>query len=139
MTQIYAYIGFNGQCREAMGFYKECLGGDLTFLTFGEGPMAGQCPAGMEGQIMHSSLTKGPLLLMATDMTIPNEGFLKGNHMALSLNCSSEEEINHFFSSLSAGGQVVDSLGVKFWGAIFGVLTDKFGIRWMLNYDKNQQ
>lgn len=138
MTQINAYIGFNGICREAMNFYKECLGGELTFQTFGESPMESQCPEGMKGQILHSSLTKGALLLMGSDMTSP-EGFIKGNNVALSLNCSSEEEINTFFSKLSAGGQIIDPLKVQFWGATFGVFTDKFGIRWMLNFDKNQQ
>ncbi len=138
MTQIAAYAGFNGQCREAMTFYKKCLGGELTFQTFGNSPMGAQCPAGMEDQILHSSLTKGELLLMGSDMIGP-DGYIKGNNIALSVNCSSEEEINTFYSKLAEGGQIIDPLKVQFWGAIFGVLTDKFGIRWMLNYDKNQK
>jgi PhnB protein len=138
MTQINAYVGFNGQCREAMAFYQGCIGGDLTIQTVGESPMAGQCPAAMHGQVMHSSLAKGPLLLMGSDMTDPG-GFTKGNNIALSLNCSSDDEINDFFSKLSAGGHIIDPLKVQFWGGTFGVFTDKFGIRWMLHYDKNQQ
>ncbi|CAA9534363.1 MAG: hypothetical protein AVDCRST_MAG96-3790 [uncultured Segetibacter sp.] len=138
MTQINAYAGFNGQCREAMTFYKECLGGELTMQTFGESPVAAQCAAGMKDQIVHSSLTNGTLLLMGSDMVGP-DGFIKGNDIALSLNCSSEEEINTFFSKLSEGGKIIDGLKTQFWGAIFGVLTDKFGKNWMLNYDKNQK
>lgn len=138
MTQINAYIGFNGQCREAMSFYKECLGGELTLQTFEDSPMGAQCPAAMKHQILHSSLTKDGLLLMGSDMTGP-DGYNKGNNIALSLNCSSEEEINTFFSKLAEGGKIIDPLKVQFWGAIFGVLTDKFGINWMFNYDKNQK
>ncbi|MDQ2719960.1 MAG: VOC family protein [Bacteroidota bacterium] len=139
MTQINAYIGFNGQCREAMTFYKECLGGELIFQPVEGSPIEAQCPAAMKNQILHSSLTKNGLLLMGTDMSAPVPGgFIKGNNIALSLNCSSEEEINDFFSKLSSGGQIIDPLKTQFWGALFGVFIDKFGISWMLNYDKNQ-
>jgi PhnB protein len=137
MTQINAYIGFNRTCREAMNFYKECLGGDLMLQTIGESPMAAQFPPAMKDQILHSSLTKGPLLIMGTDCTTP-EGFVKGNNISLSLICSTEEEINTFFSKLSEGGKIIDPLKEQFWGAIFGVLRDKYGIGWMFNYDKNQ-
>lgn len=138
MTQINAYVGFNGRCREAMTFYKECLGGELTLQSVAETPAAAQCPEGMQHQIMHSALTKGPLLLMGSDMVGP-DGFNVGNNIALSLNCSSEEEINTFFSKLAEGGKIIDELKTQFWGGIFGVLTDKFGIRWMFNYEKNQK
>jgi PhnB protein len=137
MTQINAYVGFNGKCREAMTFYKECLGGELSLQTFGGSPMEAQCPAGMKDQILHSSLTKGQLLLMGSDMVGP-DGYIKGNDIALSVNCSSEEEINTFFSKLAEGGKIIDPLKVQFWGAIFGVVKDKFGITWMFNYAKNQ-
>ena len=83
-------------------------------------------------------MRNGTLLLMATDCTAP-DGFQQGNNIALSLNCSSEDEINIFYSKLSEGGKIIDALKVQFWGAIFGVFNDKFGIRWMLNYNKNQQ
>jgi PhnB protein len=135
MTQINAYLNFNGNCREAMNFYKECLGGELALQTVGGSPIEAQCPAAMKNQVLHASLINDALLLMGSDMTGP-EGFIKGNTMALSLNCSTEEEINTFFSNLSRDGKIIHPLRVEFWGAIFGVFTDKFGIRWMLNYDK---
>lgn len=137
MTQINAYVGFNGKCAEAMNFYKDCLGGELMLQTIGDSPMASQFPENMKDKILHSSLTKGALLLMATDCTTP-EGYISGNNVALSLSCSSEEEINSFFAKLCRDGKVMDSLKEAFWGATFGVLKDKFGITWMLNYDKNQ-
>ncbi|MEO8710796.1 MAG: VOC family protein [Parafilimonas sp.] len=139
MTQINAYIGFNGKCREAMNFYKECLGGELVLQTIGESPMKEHCAAGTEGQILHSSLMRNDvLLLMGTDMVGPT-GYTEGNNIALSLNCSTEEEINTFFSKLSEGGKIFQEVKPQFWGSLFGMLTDKFGINWMLNYEMHQQ
>ena len=137
MAQINAYLNFNGNCREAMTFYKDCLGGELTIQTVEGSPVEAQCPFSMRNQILHASLLKDSLVLMASDMVGP-DGFIKGNTISLSLNCRSEIEINTFFSKLSAGGQITHPLEKEFWGATFGVLTDKYGIRWMLNYDKKQ-
>lgn len=139
MTQINAYLGFNGQCREAMNFYKDCLEAALTMQSVSETPMSAQCPESMKDHIMHAELKKNGLLLMATDMTPAGEEVIKGNNFALSLNCSSEEEIHHLFDTLSEGGKIIEPVKQQFWGALFGVFTDKFGIRWMLNFDKNQQ
>ena len=138
MTQINAYITFLGNCREAMLFYRDCLGGELAIQTVGGSPIENQCPAAMKEHILHASLQKDGLLLMASEMPGP-EGYVKGNSIALSLNCSSEQEINEFFTRLSSGANIIHPLRQEFWGATFGVLTDKFGIRWMLNYDKNQK
>lgn len=92
----------------------------------------------MQDQILHSALSKdGAVLLFASDMMGP-EGAIQSNTVTLCLNCRSEEEINAVFSKLSAGAQVTEPLRTEFWGATFGQLTDKFGMRWMLNYDKNQ-
>ena len=135
MTQINVYIGFNGKCREAMTFYKNCLGGELFFQTVEGTPMEAQCAPETKHQVFHSSITKGGMVLMATDMVGP-DGYQHGNNVALSLNCSSEEEINNFFSTLSEGGKIMDPLKEQFWGALFGCFTDQFGITWMLNFDK---
>ena len=135
MAQINAYLNFNGNCREAMTFYKKCLGGELTVQTVEGSPIEFQCPPSMKHQVLHASLLKGNLVLMASDMIEP-EGFIKGNTISLSLNCNSEREIKTFFARLSAGGRVTHPLEKQFWGATFGVLTDKYGIKWMLNYDK---
>lgn len=135
MTQINAYLNFNGNCREAMTFYKTCLGGELTVQTIEGSPIEAQCPSAMKHHVLHASLLNDNLVLMASDMTGP-DGFIKGNTISLSLNCSSENEIKTFFTKLSSGGQITHPLEEQFWGATFGVLTDKYGIRWMLNYDK---
>lgn len=130
MTQINAYLTFNGNCREAMTFYKECLGGELTMQTVGDSPMADQWPAQVQQNILHASLTKDQLVLLASDMAEP-EGPVKGNTISLALVCSSEEEIKSFFSNLSSGGKVTRPLHQFFDGTI-GALTDKFGMSWLL-------
>ena len=135
MTQIIAYLNFNGYCREAMNFYQQCLGGELVMQKISESPMAAQMPSEMGPKILHSTLTKDGLALMASDMM--GDKIVKGNSITLCMNCSSPEEINNFFTNLAAGGKVVEPLHQSFWGATFGVLTDKFGVSWMFNYSKN--
>jgi PhnB protein len=136
MTQINAYLNFNGNCRDAMTFYQACLGGELSLQTVGESPVAGNMPAEAKDRIMHASLTKGELVLMGSDMM--GAALKPGNQITLSINCSSEEEINTFFANLAEGGQIQDPVADMFWGAKFGALIDKFGISWIVNYDKNQ-
>lgn len=138
MTQISPYVHFDGNCREAMTFYCECLGGELSMQTVAGSPIAAQCSPQMQHQILHASLANQSLVLMGSDMIGP-DGYHQGNNIALSLSCSSEEEINKYFSTLSEGGMVIHELSTAFWGATFGVFNDKYGIRWMLNYDKNIQ
>ena len=135
MTYINAYLNFNGQAKEAMAFYKECLGGELVMQKIAESPMAARMPSEMGAKILHSSLTKNNLVLMASDMM--GNSIVKGNSISLCVNCSSDEEINLFFNNLSKDGKVVEPLHQSFWGATFGSLTDKFGVTWIFNYSKN--
>ncbi len=138
MSQINPYLNFQGNCREVMTFYKECLGGELAMQTVEGSPIELECPSSMKDQILHASLMNDSIMIMGSDMIGP-DGYIFGNNMALSLSCCTEEEINTFFAKLSVGGKIIHPLRVEFWGAVFGVFTDKFGIRWMLNYDKNQK
>ena|SRR5438552_3445248 len=138
MTQINPYINFSGNCREALSFYHECIGGELDLQTIGGSPVEAECPGAMKDQILHGALTKGSLVLMGSDMGIPGE-FTQGNNIALALACSSEDEIERFYARLSTGGKKVHPLRKEFWGATFGILNDKFGIRWMLTYDEKLQ
>lgn len=136
MTQINSYLTFNGNCREAMTFYKECLGGELSFQTVGESPLSEKMPERMKNCILHSTLSKGALVLMGSDL-VSEKGLIQGNSVSLSLNCRSEEEIKDFYAKLSAGGTANHPLEESFWGALFGDLTDKFGNHWILNCTKN--
>jgi len=135
MTQLNPYLNFNGQCREAMTFYKECLGGELIMQKIAESPMAAQMPSAMGGQILHSMLTNNGIILMGSDM-IGNK-LEKGNAIALCLNCDSDEEMHVLFDKLSAGGHIKHPLHQSFWGATYGELTDKFGLSWMFSHSKN--
>lgn len=137
MTQINSYLTFNGNCREAMHFYRDCLGGDLTLQTIGESPLADKMPPQMKECILHATLIKDKLVLMGSDMVGEN-GLKKGNAVSMVINCSSDEEIRSFYEKLSAGGNKDHALEESFWGATFGDLTDKYGNHWLLNYEKKK-
>jgi len=133
MKRINSYLTFNGNCRDAMSFYKECLGGDLELQTIGESPLADKMPEQMKDCILHSTLTNDNLVLLASDMA-PSSGLVKGNAVSLSLDCGSEDEIRDCYTKLSTGGSADYPIEKTFWGALFGGLTDKFGNHWLLNY-----
>lgn len=134
MSTLNPYIGFNGKCREAMNFYKSIFGGELDLLEVGGSPMEQMWPSGAKDAIFHSHLTNGKITIMGSDMSGPG-GMVNVSNIALSLGCDTEEEINTLFNKLAEGGRVDDSLKKQFWGAIFGAVTDKFGVKWMLNCD----
>ncbi|WP_316847465.1 VOC family protein [Pedobacter psychrodurus] len=136
MTSINSYLTFNGNCREAMTFYRDCLGGELTLETIGESDLADKMPNSMKRSIVHAVLAKDDLVIMATDM-VEERGLIKGNSISMMLNCSSEEEAQSFYRKLSFGGKASYPLQETFWGALFGDLTDRFGNNWLINYDKN--
>jgi PhnB protein len=136
MTQINAYLNFNGRTREAMNFYQQCLGGELLMQKIAESPMAAQMPGEMANHILHSSLAKdGVFILMASDMM--GSKIIQGNNVGICINCSSDEEITAYFDSLAKDGTATHPLQQSFWGSTFGHLIDKFGINWMLNCSKN--
>lgn len=138
MKRIDAYLFFEKECREAMTFYHQCLGGELSLMPVGESAMADQMPPDKKDLIMHSSLINGGVVLLGADncMGGPLE---RGKSMALCLNCSSDEELHDIYNKLSAGGNATHTPRVEFWGDTFGMLTDKFGVDWMLSYRKQDQ
>jgi PhnB protein len=134
MTQINAYLTFNGNCRQAMSFYRECFGGELTLQTIAGSPMEDQFPASAQKQILHGSLVNDALVLLGSDL-VSNGSLVKGNTISLSLNCSTEEEIKTFFKKLSSGGQVVHPLH-QFFAGTMGTITDKFEKDWLLYFER---
>lgn len=134
MAQINAYLSFAGKCREAMTFYQACLGGELEFIVIEDSPMAESFPAALQKNILHASLAKGDMVFMATDMVGP-DGMVKGNNVSLTITCDSEEEMNNYFSALSANGKVTHPLEDFFAGRM-GSLVDQFGMYWSVFYDK---
>lgn len=137
MSRIHAYLTFNGNCREAMTFYQDCLGGELTLQTIGDSPMSDAMPPHMKDCILHANLQSEALVILGSDM-VGEQGLVKGNSVSLMLDCSSEQEISTCYARLSAGGQATHPLENTFWGALFGDLTDRYGIHWLLHYDKKQ-
>jgi PhnB protein len=132
MTQINAYLTFDGNCRQAMTFYKNCFGGELTLQTVEGSPMADKWPASVQQNILHASLIKNNLVLLASDM-VGADGIIKGNTISLAITCSSDREIETFFLNLSSGGEVTHPLH-KFFDGTIGALTDKFGVNWILKF-----
>jgi PhnB protein len=116
-----------------MNFYKDCLGGELTLQKVGESPMANNMPQQMQDKIMHATLKNDGFIIMASDLCDEN-GLIKGNDISLMLDCSSEEQIRNTYDRLSEGGKKTHPLEKTFWNALFGDLTDKFGINWLMNY-----
>ena len=133
MTQIVAYLHFNGTCRKAMEFYQASLGGELKLMTVGESPMASQMPAAMHKSILHATLVKDGFTLMASDMLGP-EGVRHGTDISLSLASSDRQELETIFANLSAEGKVTHPLKEEFFG-LHGSLTDQYGISWMFTFE----
>lgn len=128
------YLNFDGNAAEAMRFYQQVLGGELVMQTFGEA--IPDTPPEYKDRIMHARLESGAVLLMASD-TNPGHGgpFRAGNNVHLSLMGSDVTALTAAFHKLAEGGQVVMPLEKQFWGALFGMVTDKFGVQWMVNIE----
>ena len=133
MPNLNPYLTFNGNCREAMTFYKECLGGELTLMVVGESPVADQMPPQFKDQILHSSLKTKDMEFMGSDMQ--PEKLLDGNAVHLCLNCNTEEETRSLYDKLAEGGKARQPVHEMFFGLI-GALTDKFGKQWMVVCNK---
>lgn len=136
MSVLIPYLNFEGNCNEAMNFYKECFGGELVVQTVAESPMAAQMPPEMKDLVIHARLEKGNIMIMASDAM--DKEMVHGSMITLMIQCDSEEEINSYFANLSAGGVVSMPLSKQFWGATYGQLTDKYGVLWSLNYENSQ-
>ena len=129
MKAFQPYLNFDGNTREAMEFYQKCIDGELTVQTFGE---VGAPFPGSENLVMHARLTKGSAILMASD-PMPGSPVVVGNNVWVNIDCDSIPEIEQVFKAIGEGGKVVMPLADQFWGARFGMLTDKYGINWMFN------
>ncbi len=135
MVQLNPYLKFNDNCREAMNFYKDILGWELSLQTGGESPVGAQMPAPKDS-ILHSALTKDSQVIMGSDLHWGEE-LSNGNGNQICVNCESEKEITDFFTKLSDGGKITQPLGDMPWGSKFGSLIDKYEKYWIFNYDKS--
>jgi len=139
MATVNTYLNFNGNTEEAFNFYKSVFGGEFAVVQrYKDSPGCEGMPIGDQEKLMHIALPIGGNVLMGTDITDPMPASTFGTGISLSVDAESEEEAKRLFDSLSAGGKVTMALEKTFWGALFGMATDKFGIQWMVNYDYKQ-
>ena len=138
MPAVNPYLRFNGNCRQAMEFYRDIFNTELDVAgTFRDLPSEYAVGAEHHHLIMHATLPIGEgTVLYASDTSeafgpAPNVG----DNFSLSLKVDSMEDADHVFAALSEGGQVQMPLMNTFWGSYFGTVVDRFGIHWMVGYD----
>jgi PhnB protein len=134
-TRLNPYLSFPGNAREAMEFYRDVFGGELTASTFGElgGPESPE-----PDKIMHSQLeTERGFTLMGSD-TPPGQEHNPGTAFAVSLSGDDAEDLRRYWDVLSEGGAVFVPFEKQMWGDEFGMCADRFGVQWMVNITQSQ-
>jgi PhnB protein len=141
MTTINPYLTFPGNTEEAFNFYRSVFGGEfITVQRFKDTPEADKVSADEQDKIMHIAFPIGGNILMASDASSSmGQSVTYGTNFSISVSAGTEEETARLFNNLSAGGQVTVPLAKMFWGAYFGMFTDKFGINWMVSHDVREQ
>ncbi|MBM3738431.1 MAG: glyoxalase/bleomycin resistance/extradiol dioxygenase family protein [Acidobacteria bacterium] len=130
MLGVNPYIAFKGTCREAIEFYKAALDAEVLFVhTVGESPMADMGPA---QNIMHCTIKVGDSTVMMCDDLDPRPG-PEGSNISLAIGLNDPERARVLFDRLSAGGTILMPLGKTYWAEAFGMLADRFGVKWMIN------
>jgi PhnB protein len=134
-TSLTAYLGFDGHCAEALRFYEKALGGKIQFmLTYGEAPDAAQMPAEHRGRIMHATLTlPGGGQLYAADNPPGTPGPATFNGVGLMIDIDDVAAGEKAFNALAEGGTVTMPFAQTFWAERFGMVTDRYGVGWMVN------
>ncbi len=146
MKVVNPYLNFNGNTEEAFNFYKSVFGGEFAMLMRfkdmpadvanggEEGCAENSVPEGEENGIMHIALPVGSSVIMGTDVPSNMAQVVNGTSISLSLSAESREEADRVFNALAEGGNVQMPMQDMFWGDYYGMLTDKFGIQWMMSY-----
>ena len=129
-------LSFDGQCQAAFQVYERCLNGKITFLlTWGDSPMAKDAPPDWSSKILHATLAVGNTRLQGSD-PLPGS-YESPRGFAIKLN-PSEDDAERLFAELAEGGMVHVPLEKTFWAPLFGVVTDRFGIPWVINCEKSE-
>jgi PhnB protein len=128
---IQPYLNFNGRSTEAIEFYRQALSAEVVLLMhFKDAPDQSMCASGSENKVMHATLKIGETILFATDGRCDSE--TKFNGFSLSLSVKTETDADRFFAALADGGQVQMPLSKTFFSSYFGMVTDRFGVSWMV-------
>jgi PhnB protein len=139
MKILNPYLTFNGNCKEAFEFYKSVFGGEFSYQsTFGELPGEEVVPESAKDLIMHISLPiSEETVLMGSDASADFGKVANfGDNISLSIGATSHEEVKTIFDKLSEGGTITMPLEKTFWSPLLGMLTDKFGINWMISVEE---
>jgi PhnB protein len=133
--RIESYLFFDGRCEEAIEFYKSVLGAEVTMLVrykdAPDPPPPGMVAPGSENKILHASLRIGETNVLASDGGCMGQPSFQG--FCLALQAANETEADRRFTALADGGQVQMPLGKTFFSPRFGMVTDRFGVAWMVN------
>jgi PhnB protein len=139
MPAIHSYLLFRGNCEEAFAHYRSVFGGEFEMvIRFKDMPMGDEpLPDELSNLIMHIGLPLGNGHMLLGSDCPPSwaDKYKQGNNVNLSLLVNSREEADRFHKGLSEGGTVKEPMADAPWGDYFGMLTDKFGIEWMVSYD----
>lgn len=137
---IEAYLSFGGNCEAAMKFYEQALGGKIAMIhRFGGSPMDdGKLPMAWKEKVMHATLEAEGAKLMASD-GMPGQPAPSYSGFSVSINVRDKVRAEKVFNALAAGGKVQMPFAPTFWAQGFGMLTDKFGVPWMVNCDAAAQ
>lgn len=138
-TRIEPYLFFGGRCEEALAFYGTALGAEVTFMMrYSDSPEAtppGMLAPGFEDKVMHATFTIGGNTLMASDGCDDKSSF---SGFKLSLSLPTQAETERVFNLLAEGGSIEMPLAKTFWSQSFGMLTDRFGLGWMVSVEDEQ-
>jgi PhnB protein len=133
--ELAPYIFFKGNCQEAMKFYESVFGGKLDLMKYDDVPGDFPGKSEMNGKIMNSSLVTDDFVIRASDTQKASEAAKK---VSICLTGSNEAKLRKIFEGLSEGVEVAFPLKKEFWGDIFGQLTDKFNVDWMIDITPNK-
>lgn len=142
MPTINPYVNYDGNAEEAFNFYKSVFGGEFaTVQRFKDSPEAARVKPQDQNKMMHIALPIGKdNVLMATDaLDYMGHAYKEGNNFSISVTADSQSEAEKIFNGLSMGGKVSVPFSKAFWGSYFGMLTDKFGMQWMVSHDPNRK
>jgi PhnB protein len=130
MANLTPYLLFEGNCQQAMEFYKDCFGGELRIMKVKDSPAKERMPAALHDKVINAQLRSESVDISASDWLRPDRTAVRGNTVCLYLSGGTLPELKALFEKLSQGAEVTDPLKGMFFGS-YGALNDKFGVRWM--------
>ncbi len=140
MATINPYLNFPGNTEEAFNFYKSVFGGEfLAVMRFRDTADGEKVPEAEKDKLMHIALPIGDTIVMATDaLESMGQKLTSGNNLSLSYNADSRADADKIFAGLSKGAKITLPMQDMFWGDYFGMLTDQYGIQWMVAFDSKK-